>query len=58
MGWSPGLVMGGDSCPIGRGFKSQQHTLDELFSPIFAVKIIMFVGKDENRLKRGLEWPI
>ena len=35
MGGSPDLmVMGGDSCPDGRGFKSQQHILDGHFSHI------------------------
>ena len=32
MGVSPGLVvMGGDSCSEGRGFKSQHHILDGHF---------------------------
>ena len=32
--------MGGDSCPEGRGFKSQHCKLD---GNIFVVKIVMFV---------------
>ena len=40
--WSPGLVvLGGDSCPEGRGFESQHQILDG--SHIFVVKIIIFV---------------
>ena len=50
--------MGGDSCSEGCGFKSQQCILDEHFSHLFVVKIVMFVRKDENKLKRGCEWPI
>ena len=45
VGRSPGqLVMGGDSCSEGRGFKSQHciHWMD-IFSHIFDVKIVMFV---------------
>ena len=37
------MVMGGDSCPEGRGFKSQHRILDGHFSHKFVVKIIMFV---------------
>ena len=37
-GGSPGLV-GGYSCPDGRGFKSQHHQLDGHFSHIFAKKL-------------------
>ena len=41
-GGSPGLaVMGADSCTEGRGFECQ-HWMD-IFSHIFAVKIVMFV---------------
>ena len=42
---SPGLVvMGGDLCSEGRGFKSQRHILDchDIFSHISVVKIVMF----------------
>ena len=44
-GVSPGLVvMGGDSCPEGRGFKSQHRILYGHFvTYIFVVKIVMFV---------------
>ena len=42
MDGSPGLVvMGGDSCPKGRGFKSGHRILNGHFSQIFVVKIIM-----------------
>ena len=37
------MVMGGDSCPDGRGFESQHCILDGHFSQIFVVKIVMFV---------------
>ena len=53
---SPGLVvMGGDSCSEGCGFKSQCRILDghDIFSHIFAAEIVMFVWKDENKWKRG-----
>ena len=41
---SPGLVvMGGDSCSKGCGFKSQHRILDGHFSHLFVVKIVMFV---------------
>ena len=37
----PGVViMGGDSCPDGRGFEC---TLSRHFSHVFVVKIVMFV---------------
>ena len=36
---SPGLVvMGGDSCSEGCGFKSHHHVLDGYFSHLFVVK--------------------
>ena len=54
LGRSPGLVvMGGDSCSEGCGRKSQHRTLDGHFSHLFVVKIVMFVWKEENKLKRG-----
>ena len=41
---SSGLViMGGDSCSDGCGFKSQHCILDGHFSRAFVVKIVMFV---------------
>ena len=44
MGWSPGLeVMGGYSCSKGFEFKSQHHILDDYFSHLFVVKIVMCV---------------
>ena len=43
-GGSPGLVvMGGDSCSKGCGFKSQHRKLDGLFFHIFVVKIVLLV---------------
>ena len=43
---SPGLVvMGGDSCSEGCGFKSQHSILEGHFSHLFVVKIVMFVLK-------------
>ena len=43
-GGSPGLVViGGDSCTEGCGFESQHWILDEPFSHLFVVKIVMFV---------------
>ena len=33
------MVMGGDSCSKGRGFKSQHCKLDGHFSHLFVVKI-------------------
>ena len=30
----------------------------DIFSQIFVVRIVMFVLKDENKLKRGRGWPI
>ena len=52
------MVMGEDSCPECHGFESQHCILDGHFSHIFVVKIVMFVRKDENKLKRGRGWPI
>ena len=41
---SPDLVgMGGDSCFKDRGFESQHQILEEHFSHLFFVKIVMFV---------------
>ena len=37
------MVMGGDSCAEGCGFKSQYRILYGHFSNIFVVKIAMFV---------------
>ena len=48
-GGSPGLVaMGGDSRSKGRGFESRHRKLDGHFSHIIAVKIVMFVWKDQK----------
>ena len=46
-------VMGRDLCPEGHGFKSPQRILDGHFSRKFVEKIVMFVGKCENKRKRG-----
>ena len=52
-GWNPSLVViGGDSCSEGFWFESQHHILDGHFSHLFAVRIVMFVWKDENKRKR------
>ena len=43
-GGSPGLmVMGGDSCSEGCGFKSQHYILDGHFSTFICVKFLLFV---------------
>ena len=46
-GGSPGLVvMGGDSCSEGRGFKSQHHIQDgHFYIYLFVVKIVLFALK-------------
>ena len=50
MGGSPCLVViGGNSCPEGRGFESQQH--------IFVVKMVMFVSKEEKKCKEARDGP-
>ena len=46
LGGSPGLVvMGGNSCSKGCGFKSQHRILDGHFSHYFVVKNVLFVWK-------------
>ena len=56
---SPGLLlMGRDSCSKGREFPSRHCILDGHFSHLFVVKIVMCVGKDENKWKRGRVKPI
>ena len=52
------MVMGGDSRFKGCVFESQHHILDRHFSQLFVVRIAMFVGKDENKRKRGRRLPI
>ena len=52
MPWSNGN--GGDSCPEGRGLKSQHRILDGHFSPLF---VVMFARKDENKQKIGRDGP-
>ena len=49
--WYGPVVMGGDSCFEGCGFKSQHCTLNGHFSQTF-------VWKEENKLERGSGWPI
>ena len=41
--------MGGDSGSNGHGFQSQHCILDEHFSHLFFVKIVMLIWKDENK---------
>ena len=52
------MVRGGDSGSKGHGFESQHPILDGHFSNLFVVKIVVFVLKDENKLKRGWVRPI
>ena len=42
------MVMGRDSRSEGRGFDSQHRILDEHFSHLFVVKIVMFFLKDRK----------
>ena len=50
LGESPGLlVMGGDSCSKGCGFKSQHHILDGHFFTFICCKNCNFCLKDENK---------
>ena len=54
------MVMGGDSCSEGYGFKSQHSILDRIFSNLFVVKIVMFdwgMGVKKKR-KRGRGGPL
>ena len=49
LGESPGLlVMGGDSCSKGCGFKSQHHILDGLFFTFICCKICNFCLKRQK----------
>ena len=50
--------MGGHSYSKGRGFESQHRILDGHFSHLFALKIVMFVQKYENKQKRGRGWSM
>ena len=52
------MVMGGELCFEGCGFKSQHHRLNWHFSLIFVVKIVTFGGKVEIKWKRFRGWPI
>ena len=47
------MVIGGGPCFEGRGFKSQHCILDGNFSYTLVVKIVMSVGNDKNKRKRG-----
>ena len=53
-GGSPNLVvMGGDSCSVGRGFESQHLILDgHLFTNICRIKCNVCLEKDENKMKK------
>ena len=50
--------MRGDSFSEGCGFESQYHILNVHFSHRFVVDIVMFNGKDKNKQKSRVEWPI
>ena len=51
------MVMGGDSCSEGYGFKSQHCILDRIFSNLFVIKIVMFdwgMGVKKNEKEAGV----
>ena len=55
--WSGLVVMGGDSCPEGRGFKYQNRILvGHFFHKNIGVTIVIFVGKINE--KEAVDWPI
>ena len=57
-GGSPGLmVMRGDSCSEGRGFKSPHCKLDGHFSHLFVVKIVMLFEKTKINEKEAGDGP-
>ena len=61
MGGSPGLVvMGGDSCSEGCGFKSWHHILDGHFYTYICCKNCndVFLKRPKINNKRGWGWPI
>ena len=61
VGGSPGLVlMGGDSCSKGCGFKLRHCILDGHFFTLICCKNCndVCLKKTENKLKRGQGWPI
>ena len=62
LGGSPGLVVMGDSsCSWGCEFESWDHLLDghDIFSHWFAVKIVLFVWKDQKyTIKEGRVGPV
>ena len=47
------MVMGGYSCPEGRGLKYQHCIPDGHFSHIFVVKLVMFILKNEKVVGDG-----
>ena len=47
------MVVGGDSCYEGRGFKSQHHIQDGHFSHLFVVKIVMLFEKTKINEKEA-----
>ena len=52
------MVMGGDPCSKGCGFKSLHHILDGHFSHLFVVKIVLLFEKmkiNEKEAGNGLE---
>ena len=49
------MVMAGDSCSKGRGFKSQHHILDGHFFTFICCKIVMLFEKTEiNEKEAGM----
>ena len=59
LGLSPGLVvMGGDSCSKGHGFKSLNHILYWHFHISLLQKLCIVCLKDKNKWKRDGGWPV
>ena len=52
------MVVGGDSSSNGREFESRHRILDGHFSHLFVAKIVICVGEDKNKRKRGRGWSI
>ena len=48
------MVMVGDSCSKGRGFKSQHHILEGHFSHLFVVKLVLYKTKI-NQKEAGMD---
>ena len=59
-GGTPGpVVMGGDSCLKGRGYKSRMpYTGWTFFTLICCTNCIVFFEKTENEQQRGRGWPV